>query len=188
MGAMRRGYIALASGISFLLLMGFGTAMWAIIASVRQAAQRGFTPYYGLDQATHDAILPVLAWTLLALPLIWIVGTIALLAVAEGDEASFRLLLVIFGQFLCLLVWILPLALPYGVGMGAWVMWSARRHAFNGLIYRATIGAVLTLSGVLYATELIAGSVLWSVLACYAVFLVAYCALVLIRPAILHLQ
>ncbi len=183
---MRRGFVALAGGTSLLLLTGFGLAVWAIVASIRQAAQRGFTPYYGLDQATRDAIPSVLAWTIVSLPLIWMVSTMTLLAVARRAEVSVSLLLVIFGQFLCLIAWILPLALPYGLGMGAWIMWSATRHPLSGRVYRAAIGAVLTFSGVLYAIEWMPVSSLWLALACYAILLVTYCALVLVRPAMLQ--
>ncbi len=183
---MRRRYVALTGGVSLLLLTGFGVAVWAIAASIRHAAQRGFTLYYGPDQAARDAIPPVLAGTMVALPLVWLVGTMALLAAAQRGEVSARLLLIVVGQFLCLFTWVLPLALPYGVGMGAWVLWSAIGRPLGGRVYRAVLGALLTLSGVLYALELLAGQLLWLALACYAILLVIYCSLVLVRPAMLY--
>ncbi len=183
---MRQGYVALAGGVSLLLFAGFGIATWAIAASIRNAAQNGFTPYYGPDQAARDAIPPVLAWTMVALPLVWLVGTMALLAVAQRREVSVRLLLIVVGQFLCLFTWVLPLAFPYGVGMGAWVLRSAIGHPLSGRVYRAALGALLTFSGVLYAVELLAGQALWLALACYAIVLVTYCSLVLVRPAMLY--
>ncbi len=183
---MRRGSVALTSGTSLLLLTGFGLAVWGIIAPIRQATHGGLTQFYGLDQAAHDAIQPVLGWTILSLPLLWIVGTMILLAIDQRREISLPLLVVIFGQFLCLVVWILPAVFLYGLSMGAWVMWSATRHPLTGRVYRAAIGAVLTFSGVLYAMELMLGVFLWLTLACYAVVLAIYWVVVLVRPAMLR--
>lgn len=107
----------------------------------------------------------------------------ALFAVDQRGEVSFPLLLVIAGQYLCLVAWVFPLALPYGLGMDGWVLWSARRHPLGGRVYRATIGADLTFSGVLDATTWLAEPTVWLALACYAVCLAAYCGLVVVRSA-----